>query len=182
MSDPNPACRVVPPRTDVKVKVLKSGIISFTPSSHFFLKQFLIRPGKINFGNPLNLKISYTIMSIKIEGLTKLYGQQKAVDHITFDIKKGEIAGFIGPNGSGKSTTMKCICGVLPPNEGHIEVSGKDVQKDVLGVKKIIGYLPENNPLYYEMYIREYLTHVAGYYHSGRSGKKAVDRTFDWIG
>lgn len=121
-------------------------------------------------------------MSIKIEGLTKIYGQQKAVDHITFGIKKGEIVGFIGPNGSGKSTTMKCICGILPPNEGQIDVSGIDVQKDVLGVKKIIGYLPENNPLYYEMYIREYLSHVAGYYHSGKARKNVVDNIIDQTG
>ncbi len=103
-------------------------------------------------------------MSIRIEALVKAYGHQKAVDSISFELKKGEIAGFIGPNGSGKTTTMKCICGILPPDSGMVEVAGINVQEDVLKVKKIIGYLPEHNPLYSDMYVKEYLLHIAKYY------------------
>lgn len=103
-------------------------------------------------------------MSLKVNALTKTYGSQKAVDNITFEVGKGEVVGFIGPNGSGKSTTMKCICGILPPDQGSLEVSGIDVRKDPMSVKKIIGFLPEHNPLYQDMYVREYLQHIAGYY------------------
>jgi ABC-2 type transport system ATP-binding protein len=103
-------------------------------------------------------------MSLKVNALTKSYGSQKAVDNITFEVRKGEVVGFIGPNGSGKSTTMKCICGILPPDQGTLEVSGIDVRKDPMSVKKIIGFLSEHNPLYQDMYVREYLQHIAGYY------------------
>jgi ABC-2 type transport system ATP-binding protein len=116
----------------------------------------------LNFG--LTVYQKKIRMSIKVESLTKTYGQQMAVDSISFELKIGEIVGFIGPNGSGKSTTMKCICGVIPPDSGNIEVGGINVQKELLKVKKIIGYLPENNPLYHDMYVKEYLLHIAGYY------------------
>ena len=110
-------------------------------------------------------------MSIKIDNLTKVYGTQKAVDHISFTIEKGQVVGFIGPNGAGKSTTMKIITGYLPPTEGKAFVAGKDVQEESEEVRKIIGYLPENNPLYTEMYVREYLEYVLGLYPEYR-GKK----------
>jgi ABC-2 type transport system ATP-binding protein len=114
-------------------------------------------------------------MSIKINALTKSYGSQKAVDAISFEVNRGEVVGFIGPNGSGKSTTMKCICAILPPDSGTIEVSGIDVQKDNLAVKKIIGYLPEHNPLYHDMYVKEYLLHIAHYYLEGKLCRKRVE-------
>lgn len=100
-------------------------------------------------------------MSIQVRQLLKQYGEQKAVDQISFTINKGEIVGFLGPNGAGKSTTMKMITGYLQPDSGEILVSGVDVRKDPLDVKKKIGYLPESNALYYDMYIREYLSFIA---------------------
>jgi ABC-2 type transport system ATP-binding protein len=100
-------------------------------------------------------------MSIEIKGLSKLYGEQKAVNNISFTVNKGEIVGFLGPNGAGKSTTMKMITGYLEPDAGEITVNGINVGKEPLEAKKKIGYLPESNALYYEMYIREYLNFVA---------------------
>lgn len=101
-------------------------------------------------------------MSIKVTALTKLYDTQKAVDAISFEIKKGGIVGFLGPNGAGKSTTMKMITGYLPPTSGKAEVCGYDVQDKPMEVRKRVGYLPEANPLYFEMYVREYLEFSAG--------------------
>lgn len=101
-------------------------------------------------------------MSIKVSALTKLYDTQRAVDGISFELKKGEIAGFLGPNGAGKSTTMKMITGYLPPTSGTAVVCGFDVQQKPMDVRKRVGYLPEANPLYYEMYVREYLEFSAG--------------------
>lgn len=101
-------------------------------------------------------------MSIKVNGISKIYGTQKAVDGISFELKSGEIVGFLGPNGAGKSTTMKMICGYLPPTSGSITVCGKDVTNEPIDVKKSIGYLPEANPLYYDMYVREYLQFSGG--------------------
>jgi ABC-2 type transport system ATP-binding protein len=104
-------------------------------------------------------------MSIKVSSLTKIYGTQLAVDHISFDLKKGEIVGFLGPNGAGKSTTMKMITGYLPPTDGTASVSGFDIQQQPMEVRKRVGYLPEANPLYYDMYVREYLQFTAGIHH-----------------
>ncbi len=114
-------------------------------------------------------------MSVEIKNLTKTYGTQKAVDGISFKVNTGQIIGFIGPNGSGKSTTMKCICGVLPPNKGEVYVDGKNVYKEIKQIKKIIGYLPEHNPLYYEMYISEYLLHVANFYNLKERKKRVKE-------
>jgi ABC-2 type transport system ATP-binding protein len=100
-------------------------------------------------------------MSIIVKNLTKLYGEQKAVNNISFTVNKGEIVGFLGPNGAGKSTTMKMITGYLESDAGEISVSGIDVKKASLDAKKKIGYLPESNALYYDMYVREYLGFVA---------------------
>jgi ABC-2 type transport system ATP-binding protein len=100
-------------------------------------------------------------MSIEVSNLTKIYGQQKAIDNISFKIDKAEIVGFLGPNGAGKSTTMKIITGFLEADKGNAFVSGLNVQSDKLETKKRIGYLPEGNPLYYEMYMREYLEFIA---------------------
>ena len=100
-------------------------------------------------------------MSIEVSNLTKIYGQQKAIDNISFKIDKAEIVGFLGPNGAGKSTTMKIITGFLEADNGDAFVSGLNVRRDKLETKKKIGYLPEGNPLYYEMYVREYLEFIA---------------------
>ncbi|MFP5039560.1 gliding motility-associated ABC transporter ATP-binding subunit GldA [Parasediminibacterium sp. JCM 36343] len=101
-------------------------------------------------------------MSIKIQGLSKIYGTQKAVNDISFNINKGEIVGFLGPNGAGKSTTMKMITGYLSADAGNVQVCGIDVATNPIATKKKIGYLPEANPLYYDMYVREYLVFIAG--------------------
>lgn len=100
-------------------------------------------------------------MSIEVKNLLKQYGEQKAVNQISFTVGKGEIVGFLGPNGAGKSTTMKMITGYLQPDAGDITVSGIDVKNDPLAAKKKIGYLPESNALYYDMYVREYLDFIA---------------------
>src|SRR5664279_4651488 len=114
-------------------------------------------------------------MSIVVQGVTKLYGLQKAPDNVSFEVKTGEIVGFLGPNGAGKTTMMKIITGFIPATSGSVTVNSLPVESDNLEVKKQIGYLPENNPLYTEMYVREYLGFVASIYNSGISGKKLTD-------
>ncbi|RPD40649.1 gliding motility-associated ABC transporter ATP-binding subunit GldA [Chitinophaga barathri] len=115
-------------------------------------------------------------MSIKVSQLTKLYGEQKAVDGISFELRKGEIVGFLGPNGAGKSTTMKIITGYLPPTEGEAAVCGFDVLKSTMEVRRRVGYLPEANPLYPDMYIREFLEFSAGMHKLGaQSGQLISD-------
>jgi len=96
-------------------------------------------------------------MSLSVSHLTKVFGQQRAVDDITFSIEKGEIVGFLGPNGAGKSTTMKMATGYLPATAGSIQVNGLDVATHSIQVRKMMGYLPEHNPLYQDMYVHEYL-------------------------
>jgi len=96
-------------------------------------------------------------VSVTVSGLTKIYGEQRAVDNITFEVKPGDVLGFLGPNGAGKSTTMKIISGFIPPSEGKASVCGFDVETNSLDAKKNIGYLPENNPLYTDMYVKEFL-------------------------
>ena len=121
-------------------------------------------------------------MSIVVEGVSKFYGEQKALDNISFGVKTGEIVGFIGPNGAGKSTMMKIITGFITASSGNVSVNGIPVEGDNLEVKKQIGYLPENNPLYPEMYIREYLGFVASIYKSGIPVKKQIDNIIDLTG
>lgn len=113
-------------------------------------------------------------MSIEVKQVLKQYGEQKAVNNISFQIKKGEIVGFLGPNGAGKSTTMKMITGYLKPDSGEITVCGIDVQKAPLEVKKKIGYLPESNALYYDMYVKEYLDFIADV-HKVPNKKQKID-------
>lgn len=103
-------------------------------------------------------------MSVVVKKLAKHYGQQKAVDQISFEARPGRILGFLGPNGAGKSTTMKMLTGYLQPTSGKAEIAGKDIQAHALEVKKLIGYLPENTPLYMDMYVREFLSFVAQTY------------------
>lgn len=100
-------------------------------------------------------------MSIKLENVTRLYGEQAAVDDISFEVKTGEIVGFLGPNGAGKTTTMKMITGFLAPTSGTISINGIPVWEDPEAVKRITGYLPENNPLYHDMFVTDYLGYVA---------------------
>lgn len=114
-------------------------------------------------------------MSIQVNGLLKTFGTQKAVNHISFEVQPGEIVGFLGPNGAGKSTTMKMITGYLQPDAGTIAVAGLDVSEHRLETKKRIGYLPEANPLYYEMYVKEYLHFIASLHKL--SGKEAAIRS-----
>lgn len=101
-------------------------------------------------------------MSISVNHLTKIFGEQTAVNAISFEINKGTIAGFLGPNGAGKSTTMKMLTSYITPTGGSAAICGYDVVKDSLESRKRIGYMPESNPLYYDMYVREYLLFTAG--------------------
>ena len=111
------------------------------------------------------LKITnFAGMSIEVSHLTKFFGEQAAVNDISFEIGKGEIVAFLGPNGAGKSTTMKMITGYIPASAGTIAVNGITVDVDDLETRKIIGYLPENNPLYLDMYVKEYLHFVGSIY------------------
>jgi len=121
-------------------------------------------------------------MSIVVQGVSKYYGYQKALDQISFEVKTGEIVGFIGPNGAGKSTMMKIITGFIPASSGKVIVNGLAVEADNLEVKKQIGYLPENNPLYPEMYVREYLGFVASIYKSAISSKNQTDNIIELTG
>lgn len=114
-------------------------------------------------------------MSASVQSLSKVYGTQKAVDNISFSLKKGEIVGFLGPNGAGKSTTMKMITGYLQPDAGTATVCGIDVVQDALAVKKKIGYLPESNPLYYDMYVKEYLAFIAGVHQLAQAKQRIAD-------
>ena len=99
---------------------------------------------------------------IEVKDISKLYGEQRAVDHATFSVKKGEIVGLLGPNGAGKSTLMKILTCYIPPTEGDATVCGHSIYDDTLEVRRCIGYLPEHNPLYLDMYVREYLRFAAG--------------------
>jgi len=103
-------------------------------------------------------------MSIEVKNLSKFYGPQAAVNDISFSIQKGEIVGFLGPNGAGKSTTMKILTGFIPATSGEVKICGIEVDVDSLETRKKIGYLPENNPLYLDMYVREYLEFVGKIY------------------
>lgn len=120
-------------------------------------------------------------MSVLVENVSKLYGNQKALDCVSFEIKAGEIVGFIGPNGAGKSTMMKIICGYLPPSDGLVKVNAWDVSENALEARRNIGYLPEHNPLYLEMYVREFLE-FAGNIHKVKNIGRRVDEMIDMTG
>jgi len=104
-------------------------------------------------------------MSIKVNSVTKMYGDQKALDNVSFTIGANEVVGFLGPNGAGKSTMMKIISCFIPPSSGKVEVCGFDTADQSMEVRRSVGYLPESNPLYTDMYVKEYLAFVAGIYH-----------------
>ena len=120
-------------------------------------------------------------MSIEVKNLFKYYGQQAAVNDVSFSVKQGEILGFLGPNGAGKSTTMKIITGFIPSHSGEVTVCGLKVDVDNLEARKLIGYLPENNPLYLDMYVKEYLEFVGGIYRIKKL-KSRVNEMIDAVG
>ena len=120
-------------------------------------------------------------MSIVVNNVSKFFGQQAAVNQISFEIGKGEIVGFLGPNGAGKSTTMKMITGYIPVSSGSIHVHQLAVDVDQLDTRKIIGYLPENNPLYLDMYVKEYLHFVGGIYKI-KNRNARVNELIDMVG
>ncbi len=120
-------------------------------------------------------------MSVKVKQLTKKYLTQKAVDNVSFEAKKGEVLGFLGPNGAGKTTTMKIITCFIPQTEGNVEVCGFDTATSPMEVRERIGYLPEHNPLYKDMYVKEYLNFVGGL-HKVKNKKKRVEEMIDRVG
>ena len=120
-------------------------------------------------------------MSIEIKNVTKEYGLQKALNNVSFTVNQGEILGFLGPNGAGKSTLMKIVTCFIPPTEGTVIVDGYDVREDSLEIRKRVGYLPEHNPLYLDMYVKEYLTFIAGV-HKLSKKKEKVSNVVDLVG
>ena len=122
-------------------------------------------------------------MSIRIQHLTKVYGTQVAVNDISFEVKQGEILGFLGPNGAGKSTTMKIATCYLPATSGTIEVAGFDIATSPIDVRRNIGYLPEHNPLYLEMYVKEFLEFIGGLYGlKGAALQQSIRNVIELVG
>ncbi len=120
-------------------------------------------------------------MSISVDFISKVYGQQRALDNVSFEVKSGEIVGFLGPNGAGKSTMMKILTCFIPPSNGKATVNGFDVMDQAIEVRKSVGYLPEHNPLYLEMYVKEYLEFIGGL-HKLKNIKKRVEEMVDITG
>jgi lysyl-tRNA synthetase class 2 len=114
-------------------------------------------------------------MSIEVSNITKIFGEQKALDDLSFSIEPGQIVGFLGPNGAGKSTMMKILTCFIPPTSGQARVNGYDVMENSIDVRRVIGYLPENNPLYTEMYVKEYLEFVAGIFKISNKSKRVEE-------
>ena len=121
-------------------------------------------------------------MSISISNLTKKYGQQTVLNNITFEIGEGEVVGFLGPNGAGKTTTMRILAGALSYDTGKVKICGVEVSEDPLTTKGFVGYLPEQNPLYPDMYVKEYLLFVAGTYGMGKEKHERVNEVIDQVG
>ncbi len=121
-------------------------------------------------------------MSIHVKEVSKFYGKQKALDNLSFEISDAEVVGFLGPNGAGKSTMMKIIAGFLPQNSGDVFVNGLNVMEHSLEIRKQIGYLPEHNPLYLDLYVKEYLEYVAGIYKLGSKKKQRVNEMIELTG
>lgn len=120
-------------------------------------------------------------MSISFQNISKLYGEQKALDDVSFQIDKGQIVGLLGPNGAGKSTSMKILTCFTSPNSGRAMVAGHDIFEDSLKVRKATGYLPENNPLYLEMYVKEYLSFIGGLFHI-KNKKNRIEEMIELTG
>ncbi len=121
-------------------------------------------------------------MSIKVNNITKIYGRQKALDNVSFTINAGEIVGLVGPNGAGKSTMMKIITCYLPQTSGNALVCGFDVVEHSIEVRRKVGYLPEHNPLYLDMYVKEYLEFISGIHKLGSNSKKRIAEMIDITG
>src|SRR3989344_4433070 len=120
-------------------------------------------------------------MSIEVKNVTKIYGNQKDLDNVSFVVNPGEIVGFLGPNGAGKSTMMKIITCFIPQTEGEIKVCGFDVTEQPIDVKRHVGYLPEHNPLYLDMYVKEYLDFTAGVYKISNK-KERIQEMIEMVG
>ena len=120
-------------------------------------------------------------MSIEVKNITKIYGQQKALDNVSFNIKSGEIVGLLGPNGAGKSTIMKIITGYIPSSSGEVFVNNNKIDAEAIEIRNQIGYLPEHNPLYLDMYVKEYLLFIAGMYKI-KNKKQRVDEMIQQTG
>lgn len=119
-------------------------------------------------------------MAVEVQHLTKRYGPQAAVDDISFRVERGQVLGFLGPNGAGKSTTMKIATGFIPPTSGTVLLEGHDVRTDPMAVRRVVGYLPEHNPLYLDQYVPEYLGFIAGLH--GLRGETRTRRVSEMIG
>ncbi|MCK4406461.1 MAG: gliding motility-associated ABC transporter ATP-binding subunit GldA [Bacteroidales bacterium] len=121
-------------------------------------------------------------MSIIVKNITKTFGKNKALDNVSFEIQPGRIVGLLGPNGAGKSTMMKIITCFIPPTSGEVIVNGFDIFEQSIEVRKRVGYLPENNPLYLDMYVKEYLSFIAGTHHLGNQTKERIAEMIDITG
>ena len=121
-------------------------------------------------------------MSLTIKNIEKTYGQQKVLNDVSFNINDNEIVGFLGPNGAGKSTTMKIITGFLTPDNGDVFICGIDPKKNPIEAKRIIGYLPEHNPLYLDMYVKEYLDFASSFYKLGKLKNTAINNVIEQTG
>ena len=121
-------------------------------------------------------------MSVKVNAVTKIYGTQKALDNVSFEIGSGQVIGFLGPNGAGKSTMMKIISCYIPQNSGTVTVNGFDTVEQSIDVRKLVGYLPEHNPLYLDMYIKEYLSFIAGLHMKQNQVEKSVREMVELTG
>jgi ABC-2 type transport system ATP-binding protein len=121
-------------------------------------------------------------VSIIVNNINKVYGSQKALNDVSFEVESGKVVGFLGPNGAGKSTMMKIITCYIPQTSGEVNVCGYDVTKDPMEVKRNIGYLAEHNPLYHDMYVKEYLQFIAGLHHIGRRTKSRIDEMIEITG
>ena len=120
-------------------------------------------------------------MFIEAQNLSKTYGKQSAVEDLNFRLEEGQIVGFLGPNGAGKSTTLKMLLGLIQPSSGSVQIDGKDPQDQAITLKKQIGYLAENNPLYPEMYVREFLEFIANI-HQLENAQVRIQEVIEWVG
>jgi ABC-2 type transport system ATP-binding protein len=120
-------------------------------------------------------------MFIQVKNLSKNYGKQSAVQDLNFRLEEGQIVGFLGPNGAGKSTTLKMMMGLIRPSDGSILIDGKDPQEQEIALKKQIGYLAENNPLYPDMYVREFLAFI-GNIHQLKNLDQRIQEVIEWVG
>lgn len=121
-------------------------------------------------------------MSVEVKNVCRSFGPQKALDGVSFSVRRGEVIGLLGPNGAGKSTLMKIITCYIPQDSGQVFVGGRNVVSDSLAVRRMLGYLPEHNPLYHDMYVREFLKFVAGLYKLGRRSAARVEEMVERTG